>query len=191
LNLGHAYKDLAKIRDLDEAERWYRRSVELRPEGDRQGRAQSSGQLGAVALERFKEACSAGRPEAELPKHLNAARESYQQALDLLPEDAVNDLAVTHNALGAVYANAGDMLRALPHYREAIRYFEAAGHNYNAGKVRFNVALALADSGRLPDAREYARAALRDFQTYGDAAAEMIERTQRVLAMIGEALGSG
>ena len=28
-NLGHAYKDLPALRNLDEAERWYRRSLEL------------------------------------------------------------------------------------------------------------------------------------------------------------------
>ncbi len=28
-NLGHAYKDIPALRDLDQAERWYRRSLEL------------------------------------------------------------------------------------------------------------------------------------------------------------------
>ncbi len=39
-NLGHAYKDLPALRDLDEAERWYRRSLELFDEGDRLARGQ-------------------------------------------------------------------------------------------------------------------------------------------------------
>ena len=189
-NLGHAYKDLPKIRDLGEAERWYRRSLELRPEGDRQGRARSHGALGGIALVRFDEARSAGRPERDLLAYLNAALESYHHALKLLPEDAVNDLAVTHNALGAVYGSAGDMDRALAHYRESIRYDEVQGNVYGAGQTRFNVALALAESGRLADAREYARTALRDFESFGEAAAEVIQKTKRLLAKIDKDLAS-
>ena len=36
-NLGHAYKDLPALRDLDAAERWYRRSLELDDPRDRLG----------------------------------------------------------------------------------------------------------------------------------------------------------
>ena len=159
LQPGHAYKDIPAIRDLPQAERWYRRSLELTDERDRLGRGKCHDQLGYVAFERFQEARSAGRPEAELVGHLNTAVGFYHQALDLLPDNAVNDLAVTHNALGAIYRTAGDIDRALPHYREAIRYQEAPGNVYGAAETRFNVALALAQSGRVADAREYARAA--------------------------------
>ncbi|HKZ86352.1 MAG TPA: CHAT domain-containing protein, partial [Anaerolineae bacterium] len=53
-NLGHVYMDIPALRDLDQAERWYRRSLELLDERDRLGRARSVGQLGLVARERFK-----------------------------------------------------------------------------------------------------------------------------------------
>ena len=79
---------------------------------------------------------------------------------------------------------AGDIDRALPHYRESIRLREASGNVYGAATTRFNVALDLADSGRVADAREYARAALRNFETYGAGAAEMIQRTQQLLARL-------
>ena len=96
----------------------------------------------------------------------------------------MNDLATVHNALGAIYADAGDLDRALLHYREAIRYFEAVDSLYKAAGVRFNVALALAQAGRVVDAREYAHAALRNFQTYGDRAAAEIQRTQGLIGLI-------
>jgi tetratricopeptide (TPR) repeat protein len=102
-NLGTAHMDIPAIRDLPQAERWYRRSLELRDERDRLGRGKCLGQLGYVAFERFQEARSAGRPEAELVGHLNTAVGFYHQALDLLPDNAVNDLAVTHNQLGMIY----------------------------------------------------------------------------------------
>ena len=183
-NLGHAYMDIPAIRDLPQAERWYRRSLELHDERDRLGRGKCLGQLGSVAFERFQEARSAGRPEAELVGHLNTAVGFYHQALDLLPDNAVNDLAVAHNQLGEIYRNAGDIDRALPHYRESIRLTEASGNVYGAAQTRFNVALALAQSGRVADAREYARAALRNFETYGAGAAQEIQRTQQLLARL-------
>jgi hypothetical protein len=65
---------------------------------------------------------------------------------------------------------------------------EAAGDLYRAAASRFNVALALRDADRLPDARAYAEAALRNYQTYGDRAAEDIQDTQRLIAAIEERL---
>jgi len=76
----------------------------------------------------------------------------------------------------------------LPHYREAIRYTEATGNLYQAGQIRANVAIALANAGRLADAREYALAALRNFESFGDRAAEEIERTKGLVARIEEAM---
>ena len=55
-NLGHAYKDLPALRDLDEAERWYQRSLELFAEGDQIGKSKCYSQLGLVAYERFNDA---------------------------------------------------------------------------------------------------------------------------------------
>ncbi len=187
-NLGHAYKDLPALRDLSQAEGWYRRSLELTDERDRQGRAQCLGQLGLVAYERFREAQAASKPESELLRHLNDALRFYHQALDLLPPNAVDDLAVTHHQLGNVYDDAGDLDRALPHYRESIRYDEMQGNLYGAAQTRSNVAIALAQAGRLADAREYAHAALRNYQTYGDRAAD-IQQTQGLIADIERRMG--
>ena len=194
-NLGRAYKDIPALRDLAQAERWYRRSLELFDERDRLGRGRCTIVLGTVAYERFKEARDAtptpalplpggGSREEVMRQHLNTALDYYHQALDLLPPNAVNDLAVAHNQLGNFYEGAGDLDRALTHYREAARYFEAAGAIYNAATVRRNVSLALLDTDRLADALAYAQAALRGFSTFGDRAADMIQRTQGLIALI-------
>ncbi len=188
-NLGHAYMQLPALRDLDAAERWYRRSLELRAGGDRVGRGKCLITLGNVAYERFNDGQAAGQAAAELLGHLNAALGHYQQALALLPPDAVGDLAVTHNQLGNIYADAGDLERALAHYNESIRYKEQAGNFYLAATTRFNVALALAQNGRLADARLYAQAAQRDFQRYPPASvAADVQDTERLLAAIEQAL---
>jgi len=183
-NLGNAYKDIAALRDLAQAERWYRRGLDLTDKRDRLTRGKGSVTLGSVAYERFNAARDAKKPEAELLKHLNGAAQFYLQALDLLPPNAVDALAVAHNQLGIIYKNAGDLDRALAHYRESIRHKEGAGDLYGAANTRFNVAIALAQAGRLADAREYALAALRNYETFGDRAAEEIQRTQELVAEI-------
>ena len=43
--LGHAYRDVEKIRDLDEASRWYRVGLDLTPDSDRRGRGKLYNQL--------------------------------------------------------------------------------------------------------------------------------------------------
>ena len=124
------------------------------------------------------------QPETEIFGHLNTALQFFRQALELTPSNAVLDLSIGHNLLGVVYSDAGDLGRAMQHYRESIRYKEIGGDIFGAGETRCNVAGMLARAGRLADAREYAYAALRNYETYGDRAAEEIQRTREVIAVI-------
>jgi tetratricopeptide (TPR) repeat protein len=208
-SLGHAHTgdEVAALRDLEAAEGWYRRSLELRTEGDRLGRSKCLSQLGYVAWERFKEARhtplpqagegqgpalnGAHRAQAEVvgaAEHLDAAASFYHQALALLPPDAVDDLAVGHHQLGNIYGDAGSLERSLEHYRNAAKFFEAAGDLYHAGVTRFNTAVTLFNAGRLSDALLYAQAALRNFEPYGAGAAQDIQDTQGLIAEIEQAI---
>jgi tetratricopeptide (TPR) repeat protein len=190
-NLGHAYKDVPALRDLAQAEQWYQHALEGWPEGDQLNRGKTQGSLGLVAYERFKEERQAGEPEAVLLEHLNAALHAYQQALAMLPPDAVNDLATFHNQLGNIYGEAGQTEQAVAHWREAIRFFEQAGALYNAALTRENVAIAYAQAGRFEDALLFARAALANFEQFGPAAGDWIERARGLVAQIEQAARGG
>ena len=109
-------------------------------------------------------------------------------SLDLLAHDAVNDLAVTHNQLGGIYADAVNLGQALAHYRKSIGYKEAGGNTYGAAQTRYNVALALARRGRFADAKDYAVAALRGFEAYGEGAKENVLKTLKLIADIEKGL---
>jgi len=74
------------------------------------------------------------------------------------------------------------------HYQESMRLRERQNYLYGAAMSRFCVALALSNAGRLADARAYALAALRNFETYGDRAADRIQQTQNLLAQIDNLL---
>ena len=95
---------------------------------------------------------------------------------------------MTHSQLGAIYGDAGDLERAVAHYRDAIRSQEKQGNVYGASVTRFNVALDLAGAGRPQDALEYARAALRGFESYGESAADRIQRTRQLIERIEQDL---
>jgi tetratricopeptide (TPR) repeat protein len=184
--LGTAFKNIPAVRDLDQAERYYRRSLELYEEGDRFGRAKSLAQLGAVELARFDKSREAGIPEALLFIHLKAAHEAYRTALDLLPADAVSELAVANGQLGQVHRLASDIEGALPYFREAIRYEESQGNTYGASAHRYNMALGLGESGRLQDAREYTLAARDGFASCGPTAAGMVQMAEELIKKIDE-----
>jgi tetratricopeptide (TPR) repeat protein len=137
-----------------------------------------------VAHQRFKDARAANLSEEELLRYLNEAVGFSLEALDLLPPDAVDALADTHNQLGEFYRSAGNLDRVLSHFRQALQLFEKADDPYWAAATRFNVALAFSDAGRRSDALEYAEAALRGFESYGERAGEMIEKTRGLIAEI-------
>jgi tetratricopeptide (TPR) repeat protein len=185
-NLGRAYSDLAPVRDLAEAERWYRLSLELHPEGDRIGRYRCFGELGRVAYQRFGEARSQGGHAAEALHHLNTAAANYRRALELVPEDDPGGLSIMHNALASICAEAGNTEGALMHFRESIQFAESQGDPYKAAGIRLNVAVTLARAGRLPDAREYARAAMQGLNACS--APDEVARAARLLADIERCL---
>lgn len=188
INLGHAYKNITTICDLGKAEELYQCSLKLRGEQDYLGKAKCLGSLGSVALTRFEEARDAGKPKDEVVAHLNSGLQYYTRALDMQPENVVDDRAVTHTMLGNIYNNAGDIDNALSHYRKAIRYQELQGNVHGAAQIRYNVATALGGAGRFQDALEYAHAALRNFETYGDRTAGYIQKTQELIARIEQDL---
>ncbi len=187
-NLGQAYQNIAGLRNLDEAERWYRKSRDLLAPDDGLGRGKCVGQLGTVAFERFLGAWTAKRPVEELARHLTEAARLYEQALDMFPATAVTDRGITHNQLGLIYRHGGDVDRALHHYQQSIRCCEQAGDIFGAGETRGNVATALLAVGRLSDARAYAEAALANFGTFGDRAADMIQKTEGIIAAVDQAV---
>jgi tetratricopeptide (TPR) repeat protein len=102
----------------------------------------------------------------------------------MLPPTSVDDLARTHEGLGIIYDAMGDLDRALIHYYESIRYAEALGDLYLAGNNRFNLALALLKEHRFTDALEYAHAALRNYETFGDRATEKIQNTRSFIETV-------
>ena len=186
-NLGHAYKDILEIRDLAQAEQWYQRSLALRSEQDRLGRAKCLSQLGMIAFEKFNLGREKGATKEELLQHLNTAVQFYLQALQFDPPDHLEDLAIDHNALGSIYALGGKLDQAMLHWRQAIRYYEATTNLYESARTRYNIGIALAQVGRFEEALLYAQAALHNYETFGDRTAADIQKTQKLIAAIEEA----
>jgi len=187
MNLGNAYRELAIIRNLDQSEYWYRRSMDLIPKSDVLGHGQCLLNLGLVAEDRFVDTKEAGRPEG---KYLEVARKFYQKSLEVLPLNAAEDRAKVHNALGGAYGYAGMFDEALGHYHLAIRYGDELGDNFWAGIYRRNAAVNLAIALRLSDAIEYAMSAREKFKACGPAGAKRLQETQNLIALFEDLLKS-
>jgi tetratricopeptide (TPR) repeat protein len=197
-NLGHAYKDLPAIRDLDAAEAAYRHSLELENPNDALARSADLKQIGMVHHERFNESRGRGDPAETTLRHAQAAEQHYHQALRLCPPSAVADLGPMHNQLGNLYREVGQTEPAREHYERAAQYFEQVGNRYHAGQTRYNLALMYDDAaGREPARRRdllrraaaYAQASLRDYESYQGRAADREAKARRLIEDIARALG--
>jgi len=198
-NLGHAYKGLPAIRDLDAAEAAYRRSLDLHDPNDALGRSRCIKQIGMVYHERFLDARQHKESEETVLRHAQAAEKHYLESLQLCPQDALTDLAPMHHQLGNLYTQVGNLESARRHYENAAQYFEKAGNRFQAGGTRFNMALMYARASEnekqpsqqrdfLHRAQAYAEAALRDYQYYQGRAADMEDKVQTHLSGIKRVL---
>ena len=89
-----------------------------------------------------------------------------------------------------IYRAIRNLDRARHHYSESIRRHEAQGVLYGAAQARYNVAVTLMDFARFAEARNYAETAARNFQTYGPGAADEVQRTLALVAVIAKAATS-
>ena len=186
-NLGHAFLNVATIRNLGTAEHWYRTSLALLADDDRAGRGRCYAQLGRVALDRFDDGRAAGADAETLLGHLNAALRAYRESLDAFGADDLASLAVTHNQLGVVFRRGGAVDQALAHYRQSIAFEEQAQNPFGAAQTRLNIGLMLLGADRLSEARAYAVAARDQLRQLGPGAAELLQDTENLLADIDAA----
>ena len=117
-------------------------------------------------------------------EHLNAGAKWYHLALENDSPDNPEDLAIDHNQLGNIFHDVGDLEHALEHYNKSVQYKELVGNIYSVGTTRYNIAIALANNGRLSDALLYARAALRNFGSYGGRARDEEDKTKGLIDWI-------
>lgn len=184
--LGANYTEIRGIRDLARAERWLRRGVESLPAASPE-RARFLAALGLVAWERFRTARSGERPESELIRHLTDSRQYYLRAIEHDDPDDYAQLASHNLQYGHASYSMGDIDRALPHYREAIRFDQMQHNTFGAAKTRFNLAIALRDVGRLGEARRYAVAAFGELRKIsGPVTEDLLDRARRLVLSLEE-----
>jgi len=182
--LGEAYTLNSVIKDFTKAEYWYGSSMELNDEHNQLLRALCLAQLGYMANTRSVEMMAKKQSKKEKHKLINDALRFYKQALEIFPSNAVDSQATVNFQIGNVYLNAGDFESARSHYDESIRYDEIQDNLQGAAKSRLGIAAIFLMKGRFTYALEYAKAALRNYETYGEGAAEKIQETQELIAHI-------
>lgn len=184
-NLCAVHVALPSLRNLEKAECWAQRALELAPKADYLMRGSRISDLGLVAMERFDDAVSADRSGDEVLSHWNTAVRRYQEALELLPATAMEDLAVTHWRLGTIFGQVGEFDGAFVHFQEAIGYFDRLNDRYRGAQARHSVADVLSRAGRFTEALEYAGSAVQNYEIFGNRAAAEIAAVRRLISQIG------
>jgi len=186
-NLGHVFKNIAELRDLDKAAMYYTASYESYPELDHLARAQCLGQLGAVSIARVEGGSKSGLGRAQMLKHLNRGIEYYEAALEMFPPDATINLAITHNQMGAALRfSKTEQSKALSHFKQAIRLFDQAQEWLEAATTRVNAAQMLAPPSRKHEALEFVNEAIKIFEFIGYDGAHLAH-AKRLIAKLNSA----
>lgn len=198
-NLGHAYKDVRGIRDLDAAQDAYQRSLALTPSKNVILRCNNIKQIGMVHHARLHEAQAAKAPEDIQQGHFDAALKAYSSALSICPESAQSELGSVHAEMGILFSNVGDWEDARMHFEVAIACFERSGDHLGVGRGRYNMALMyVLASHHEPElnskhkyllrAEAYAQAAMRDYSHYEGRAASYEENARKLVGEIARRL---
>jgi tetratricopeptide (TPR) repeat protein len=165
-NLGHVFKNVPQLRDLDESAKYYTEAYKSYPEHDSLARAQCLGQLGALSLARLEEGVASNLPERQMLRYLNDSVHYYEDALSMIPSDAIIDLARVHNQLGVVLRfSKTEHLRAVDHFKKAIAFFDMARERLESAIARVNVAQMLAILSRKEEAQEFVKDAIAIFES--------------------------
>jgi tetratricopeptide (TPR) repeat protein len=156
-NLGHVFKNVPALRDLDKSEAYYAEAYRAYPEHDLVNRNQCLGQLAAVELQRLEDELNGERREEVLPEYLDRAVGQYEMVLSRTSSSDIGGLAQGHNQLGVAcqYLEAAAE-QSFEHFRLAIRYFDEANESFESAFFRNNAAQVLDRLGRTEEALAYA-----------------------------------
>ena len=188
LETGASYAESPTIRDLDRAELWLKRGLDLAE--DRAAlKAKFFALLGKIYWQRFREGRRNERPKAELAHHLAHASRSYERAIEHTRQDDPRRLSELCLCYADVHYSMGRIEQAISYYRQSLRHDVENGDACSAAKTRFNIAITLRDLGRLGEARKYATQAYNESVELGGLAPEhLVERSRRLIQLLERAL---
>lgn len=168
LNLGHCYKNVPSIRDLEAAEKHYRLAIDNYPENDALARSQAIAQISMTWLDAIRERGEDKPLPQKLKEKLAETIEQYEKAFEGLPADAWGDLANLHNNLAnALRLDPDRRSEAVDHIRLAHKFAVAVGRYDEAAVFRANLAQLFAMSNRPEEASAAAEQALQELQDLG------------------------
>lgn len=182
LNLGHCYKNVPSIRDLEAAEKHYRLAIDKYPENDTLARSQAVAQISMTWLDAIREHGEDKPLPQKLKERLAETIEQYEKAFEGLPADAWGDLANLHNNLAnALRLDPDRRSEAIDHIRLAHKYAVAVGRYDEAAVFRANLAQVFAMSNRPEEASAAAEQALHELRDLGMDDAEAIPILMRII----------
>jgi tetratricopeptide (TPR) repeat protein len=193
MHLGHAYVDFPAIRNLEKAEGYYQRILDLASErNDPFDMSHALHEIGQIYYHRFVEKMHGQNQNMEEINALaNEALHYVRRAASLIPP--TNPFASQiHHLMGNIYDDAGQPEIAIQNYERSIQIADGCGDVGGASKGRREVARAYAKMGRLENALAYAEAAMHNLEggQGQDVAAGDMAAAQTLVAAIRSAIAT-
>jgi tetratricopeptide (TPR) repeat protein len=185
-NIANVYLRIPELLDLDLAEKWLLTAIEHYGE-DKMGRAKCIGQLAQVKCAQLDRLLETGTDREAAQQAWSAASALVSEMFRVLPDEAIRELAVTHDLAAHLYRTAGETDLAMSHYQQMIKLYEDLGQPFMEGAVRLKAAQTLAQASRYDDAALFAEQATQDFE--GSGAPEEQAVAQHLLDQIRAAKG--
>ena len=168
-NMGHAYKNIPKLRDLDKARSCYLEAIKHYPETDKLPRAQALAQITMILEAIIEEKLNKGdATQDELGALMDEGIENCEAALSMFPPDAYGEIATLHNQMGTLLRfSPSDQDAAIWHLRKASQLAFQVGQYHQAASSRANLAQVFSMNHRGAEAVAAASEALEIFDTIG------------------------
>ena len=199
-SLANLYLRDPSVQDLRIAERWYLRGAEHSHGVSWNVEAKCLGQLGVIyaelALEVKERYERRSWPVRKVTRRavalrrrelLRRAHEYVNAALRIIPNSAINELAVSYNQLGHILVGLREYAAAVDHFIQASYYDENRSAYTFAGDDQFEAARLLVRLGKMQEGLEYARRSLKNYEAAGKQGTEMVERAKELVWQLGGA----
>lgn len=160
-NMGYCYRDVVKIRNLNQAIEWYAKALEKSVPQNQAFRGQVLAAIGETYQGLLEELSSEDPDFRKRKAQLqDKAARAFILALQELPDFAVERRAEASVNLGAMFVNAGLSAEALPLLEEGLKLARAARDEKFIATGLYNLTAAFFNLRRDEDALVYAKAAI-------------------------------
>jgi hypothetical protein len=173
-NIALSYLTVSELIDLDKALSWAEQARKICPSDDRWRLGKCYSLLAQIKLAElaayFQPYLRTDLTAEEFKQFAeinNDCKRYIENAIKVLPNEAVDDLAAINLTAGRYFRKLRDWENALKFLRDSLKYSDRQKDHFRAGITRLLIAITLDNLGQSADAGEYAEQSIKDLTLAG------------------------